>query len=42
MSLVFSILGFILAAYAALLILWGALRLILAGLDYIIERNSWR
>lgn len=40
--MIFQILGFILAAYAALLILWGGLRAILAGLDYIIERNSWR
>ena len=40
--MILQILGFILAAYAALLILWGCLRLMLTGLDYTIERNSWR
>lgn len=39
--IVFQILGFILALYAALFIIWLALRLILAGLDAIIEYNRW-
>lgn len=40
MTLVLQILGFIVAFYAALLILWGGLRLVLAILDAIIEHNS--